>query len=35
MQAQDHAHERALAQQEQDADSMAQAIDQVHQMGML
>ena len=34
MQAQDHAHQRGLAQQQQDADSMSQAIDQVHQMGM-
>ena len=34
MQAQDHAHERGLAQQQQDADSMSQAIDQAHQMGM-
>ena len=31
---QDHAHERGLAQQQQDADSMSQAIDQAHQMGM-
>ena len=34
MQAQDHTHERALAQQQQDADSMSQASDQALQMGM-
>ena len=34
MQAQDHAHERALAQQQHDADSTSQAIDQANQMGM-
>ena len=34
MQAMDQNHERALAQQQQDADSMSQASDQAHQMGM-
>jgi hypothetical protein len=34
MQAQDHAHERALAQQ-QDAEAMSQASDQAHQVGMV
>ena len=34
MQAQDHAHERALAQQQQDAAAMSQGSDQAHQMGM-
>ena len=34
MQAMDQNHERALAQQQQDADSRSQAIDQAHQMGM-
>ena len=34
MQAQDHAHERGLAQQQQTADSMSQASDQAHQVGM-
>jgi hypothetical protein len=34
MQAMDQAHERALAQQQQDAAAMSQASDQAHQMGM-
>jgi hypothetical protein len=34
MQATDQNHERALAQQQQDADSMSQANDQAQQMGM-
>jgi len=34
MQAMDQAHERALAQQQQDAEAVSQASDQAHQMGM-
>ena len=34
MQAMDQGHEQAMAQQQQNADSMAQAADQAHQLGM-
>jgi len=34
MQAQDHTHDRTLAQQQRDAETMSQASYQAHQVGM-